>query len=199
MPITARTFQRPPPVPVETRVPFAFVHINKCGGSSVEIALGLPKAHLTAAQMRERLGPEDWDNRFTFAIVRNPFDRAVSIYYYRVRTDQAGLADRHLNVNDWVAAIWRDGDPAYLGDPFLTAPAVDWVTDRGVEIVDHIARLETLDRDWPAICDRLGIDKPLPVTNWNSRPPYADVLSAGSRAILEQAFAPDLERFGYAF
>ena len=39
---TARAEERPPAVPVETAEPFTFVHINKCGGTAVELALGLP-------------------------------------------------------------------------------------------------------------------------------------------------------------
>lgn len=199
MPITAKTYARPEPVPVATKVPFAFVHVNKCGGSSIEIALGVPKAHLPAWRMREILGPEEWARRFTFGVVRNPFDRAVSIYYYRVRVDHSGLSDRALNVNQWIMAVWGDRDPQYLDEPLLLAPCYDWVMDDQEQIVDYVAKIETLATDWPVICDRLGIDVPLQMTNWNRRPPYRSVLTDESRAILEDAFADDLKQFGYCY
>lgn len=197
---TAKTFARPPADPVSTRVPFSFVHINKCGGSSVEIALGVQKAHRTATSMRDELGHDAWAERFTFAVVRNPFERAVSIYYYRVRTDQGRMGDRHINVNAWIQKVWVDEDPAYRdGSPILFAPAFDWVSEAGHLIVSKIARLESLSDDWVDIAKTLGVAPALHLTNWNMHPPYRELLSAEARAILEGAFQSDLEHFGYEF
>ncbi|MEM9139560.1 MAG: sulfotransferase family 2 domain-containing protein [Pseudomonadota bacterium] len=197
---SAKTYARPVAIPVETRVPFSFVHINKCGGSSIEIALGIGKAHRTAASMRAEIGAEAWAERFTFAVVRNPFARAVSVYFYRVRTDQRGLGDRHLNVNAWVEKVWGEKDPAYGEDAsILTAPSYDWVSDGTGLIVDRIARLETLAEDWRPIAETLGVNPVMARTNWNMHPPYRDLLAPSARAVLEQAFARDLEHFDYAF
>ena len=61
---------------------FTFVHIQKTGGTSIRVALGLPKVppgkHWSAARHRAALGREEWERRFTFAFVRNPWDRLVS-------------------------------------------------------------------------------------------------------------------------
>lgn len=198
--VFARTRSRPPADPVATRVPFAFVHINKCAGSSVEIALGIPKVHTTALALRERLGAEEWARRFTFSIVRNPFDRVVSIYFFRMRTDQNGLADRHLSFNRWVARVWGEQDPAYIGAPELVMPALGWLTDeQGEVMVDRIARIETLDKEWSEIARVLGIDPALPFTNASLRPPYRSLFSAEARALVEDAFRADLDHFGYDY
>lgn len=194
---TAKTYPRPKAVPVQTKVPFSFVHINKCGGSSIEIALGIAKRHAPARVMREQIGRDAWAKRYTFAVVRNPFQRAVSIYFYRVRTDQGGLGDRHLNVNQWIERVWGARDPAYTGEAILIEPAWDWVSDKGVRIVDEIARLETIDRDWPRIADRLGVAPTLARTNWNAHPTYRDLLLPGARRVIEEAFAADFREFGY--
>ncbi len=193
------TVHRPPAIPVETRVPFAFVHINKCVGSSIEIALGIPKDHQPARAMRDAYGAEDWAQRFTFSIVRNPFERVTSIYYYRVRTDMTGLMDRHLNINQWIDKVWGTGDPTYLDDALLLGPAEDWLCEDGALLVDHVGRVETLDKDWGLISEKLGVDIALPVANVNAHPPYRDVLSGTARALIERAFAADLERFDYSW
>ena len=39
---------------------FAFIHINKCGGTSIEAALNLPKTHDTAQQRRDKIGRDHW-------------------------------------------------------------------------------------------------------------------------------------------
>ncbi len=197
--MTAHAQPWPDVRPVETRVPFAFIHVNKCGGSSIAIALGLKKSHLTAAQHRHRIGQDAWAEAFTFATVRNPFDRIASIYYYRVRTDQHGLADRHLNFNQWVGRTFGEQDPAYWDSSVFLAPAARWVCDDDRLIIDQIVKLEEIRTGWPAICRALGIAVDLKITNRNSHPPHGAIFNAASRQIVEKIFAEDLDRFGYSF
>lgn len=197
---TAKIQPRPKTVPVATRVPFSFVHINKCGGSSVEIALGIEKLHATARELRDAIGAEDWAQRFTFSLVRNPFDRVVSIYYYRVRGG-GGLEDRHINVNEWVERAWGARDPRYFNHPHLMGPQVGWLyedeTGGGERLVDFVGRLEEIDAAWSEITTRLGVQAALAKYNGNLHPSYRAVLSTRSRRILEQAFAADCAAFGY--
>lgn len=82
---------------------FAFVHIQKTGGASVEamlmaaspdVAYHNPR-HMDAHQARKVVG--DWDRLFRFAFVRNPWDRLVSWYAMidRARRFEAGeLAEK---------------------------------------------------------------------------------------------------------
>lgn len=196
---TARAEERPPAVPVKTKEPFTFVHINKCGGTAVELALGLPKNHLTASTLRDEMGADAWNMRFTFSVVRNPFDRVVSIYFYRVRTGQSGLGDRHLNINQWIEKVWGEQDPAYFEAAALIAPCFAWLSDGEDLIVDEVLKLEHLDQDWDRVTGRLGIETRPGRVNANSHPAYQDLLSPASRRTVEEAFAQDLDRFDYHY
>lgn len=196
---TARAEERPPAIPVETKEPFAFVHINKCGGTAVELALGLPKNHMTAVAMREQMGAEAWAARYTFSVVRNPFERVVSIYFYRVRTGQSGLGDRHLNINQWIERVWVEKDPAYFEAPALIAPCFDWLSDGDDLIVDDVLKLEQLDQDWDRVADRLGIEIRPGHVNANNHPRYQDLLTSVSRKTVEKVFARDMDQFGYRY
>ena len=197
--ITASTQARPPLDPIQTDQPFQFIHINKCGGSSIEIALGLTKTHDTAAERRAVIGRDAWDAAYTFATVRNPFDRVASIYYYRVRTDQHGLGDRHLGFNAWVRRTFAERHPDYWDGSALLKPAADWISADGEAIVEHVARLEDIAVEWPAICRRLGVERNLKVTNQNSHPAHGRIFDADARRIIAEVFAEDLDRFGYTF
>ena len=178
---------------------FVFIHINKCGGTSVERALGLPKIHDTAMQRRDRIGAARWTEMATFSIVRHPYDKVASHYRYRVETNQTDLATRRIDLNDWVRRAYGDRDPAFYDKPLMFAPCLDWLTDEtGRIMVDYVARLETIAADWPKIQALIGTSAVLPHANATQRADRAaDALDQTSRAILARHFAADFEAFGY--
>jgi chondroitin 4-sulfotransferase 11 len=177
---------------------YVFIHINKCGGTSVEKALGIPvKIHDIARHRRLKLGRRRWREAFTFALVRHPYDRVVSLHKFRIRTNQTGLGDRPLELNAWVRAAFGSKDPAYYDKPHFFAPCFDWVSDRdGQIIVDHIAKLEAIEEEWPALRARLGAAADLPMRNATPGP-GRDSLDAESRRIIQRHFRRDFEAFGY--
>ena len=63
-----------------------FIHIPRTGGTSIEksfgLTLGNEEKHLSAAELREKAGPEKWAQSFVFSFVRNPWDRIISLYHH---------------------------------------------------------------------------------------------------------------------
>lgn len=185
---------------------YVFIHINKCGGTSVEAALGIPvKIHDTARLRRIKIGRRRWDKAFTFALVRHPYSRMISFHKYRSRYNQTGLRDRPLALNDWIRAVFRDRDPAYRDDPRMFASCFDWVSDGEAVIVKHVAKLEEIEVEWPILQARLGTDAALPLRNTSATGEKASPEGRGSwsaldpeaRRLLETNFARDFEVFGY--
>ena len=66
---------------------------------------------------------------FTFAVVRNPWDRLVSIYCYRVETGQQGLDEGAPPFTEWARRVLVERDPTLYDGPKMFAPQVEWIAD----------------------------------------------------------------------
>jgi hypothetical protein len=177
-----------------------FVHINKTGGSSIEVALELPMEHKTAQQKIKEVGWDAWRSAFTFSVVRNPWDKVVSHYCFRVATNQTGLGDGHLSFGDWVRKCYHDQHPRYFDKPMMFMPQLDWLTDQdGQVLVDFIARYERLSADMELVQERIGRQFVLGHYNKTLRQPYRNYYDDDTRSVVQDWFARDIEAFGYAF
>lgn len=180
--------------------PFAFVHVNKTGGSSIERALDIRFQHKTAQELRLILGEERWRQKFSFTFVRNPWDRTVSHYSFRVDTNQTDLGSNTIPFDEWVARVFRDRDPFYLDKPKMFIPQIEWLIDTKGEIdVDFVGRFEQLQSDFDEICRRIGRSASLPHAKRSNRDHYRAYYNEVTTRIVGEYFTADIEQFGYTF
>lgn len=181
--------------------PFSFVHINKTGGTSVEKALGLRFNHQTVQEKIDYMGAAKWADKFTFAFVRNPWDRAVSHYHYRVKTNKSGLADKHLDFKAWVVEAFLNRNTDYCTPEKMFMPQRRWLVNRHGEIaVSFVGRFERLNEDFEKICLEIGRPEiTLPHLKASSRRDYREYYDSETIDIVAETFAEDIEAFGYRF
>ena len=129
--VAPRTAKDDSPVRIGPNGTFVFIHINKNAGTSIGHAIGLPKKqHLTVQEVIEIVGRAQWERAFRFSIVRNPWDKVVSHYNHRVKTNQTGLNDNPLPFKQWVAATYGPAkDARYYDQPKMFQPQVEWLKD----------------------------------------------------------------------
>ena len=177
------------------------VHIVKTGGTSVRRALGLgEKVHRTVGEIRAVLPDDEWEAAYKFAFVRNPFDKVVSQYLYRVRKNRTHLRSRPMSFPDWVRLTLAERDPRYrdVERPFL--PQTEWLDDgSGGIAVDFVGRFERLEEDFAILARELGVEADLPWLNASERGPYRDYYTPEATEIVREAFSSDLAEFGYEF
>jgi len=180
---------------------FILIHINKTGGSSIEKALGLPQQlHLTALELREKLGDKRWNKRFKFAFVRNPWDKVVSHYYYRYRRNAQGIKEDNINFKQWVKLTYGEKNPKYYNIPKMFAPQMDWITnEKGEVIIDFIGRFENLNEDFQKVCGIIGKKRELPHLRKSNHKPYQYYYDDETRELIEKIFKKDIDAFGYKF
>ena len=157
-----------------------FVHIPKCGGTSIEDAVWPPHnrrietdlwmgqdendnnkyqpdglQHLTASQIREEVGPDVFRSYFKFAFVRNPYDKAVSQYEYmkRKRVTLRGRIgmEKDASFAEYLRII-QDYDHPHWAPQHRFLFAGD-----GEVLVDFIGRFERFEEDAHRVFDALGL------------------------------------------
>ena len=193
---------KPSPLRPGAGTPFIFLHINKTAGTSVGRAIGLTvKQHLTAREIIARIGSERWRSAWKFTFVRNPWDRAVSLYEYRRGKDRTGIASLDLSFSEWVERVFSDDPDLELhNNPKSFQSQCEWLKDdEGAIDIDFTGRFESIAADFEQIASRIAPGARLPHLNASKRRDYRAYYDAGSRDRVGRWFAEDIERFGYRF
>jgi len=182
-------------------VDFIFIHINKTAGTSLYRTLGIPwKRHLTSQEVIDIVGQEKWQKAFKFAFVRNPWDKVVSQYKYRIKTNQNRMKENEIDFNNWVIKAYKEKDLRYFDLPKLFAPQAEWLKNNEGKIdMDFIGRFENLHNDFEKVSKELKLQKELPHLNKTNHKPYQDYYNKDSINIIENHYKEDIEMFGYKF
>jgi hypothetical protein len=205
---------------------FLFIHVPKTGGNSVSTALqtytdiqfvaaNSPKGfgvnenfwpidpvygsikHFSVEQWSTLLG-ESISDYFLFGTVRNPFDRAISTYFFMKQAmiqnrvpwleDHSDEARERFSKSEFHNFL-VSGVPTQLS--FLKSNA-------GLNI--HLMRYERLVEDFVAVSRKLGLNQAsLPVINASRRPPSTRLLAADTQKLLIDVYQEDFRSFGYGY
>lgn len=147
------------------------------------------------------IGADLWNECFTFAFVRNPWDRLVSGWQFTRQKGKHTLSFAEF-VKD-LPSLDISQEPDALERAISThwhaMPQSDHLVVDGVVAVDFIGHVETLDEDWRAISARIGCDGAIPRANTSDRGEYRGYYSDDLRAIVDERFQVDATTFGYTF
>ena len=201
---------------------FIFVHIPKTAGMSVRHALtpycngaqrkGLRRLvanlpiqedpekvafplHVTARWARRKLPSPVFDGYLKFAITRNPYDRAMSYVEFLRQTPRLRRHAQYCKAS-FLEAL------DMLGQRRRKETQADMVVGHdGQLLIDRVLRLETLDADFAALRDELGLPASvtLPWHNATDHGRYLDYYEhdAAAREKVAELFADDFRVFGY--
>lgn len=186
-----------------------YVHVPKTGGCSVKtVPWVVPFAHQTATRISSQLAPERWMTTTTFSVVRNPWDRVVSLYsffrqlspdhrwYYGANVFVAERLKSFSTFDEFVLSL--PGSP--LLDALHFRPQTEFVCDvDGRLAVDHLLRSETLNADFERLCEAVGNDwVSLPHCNASSHPPFDTLYTQDAVPIVAEIYSDDVETLGYS-
>lgn len=170
--------------------------------------------HITADELKTIFDQRGWDwfAYQRFCVVRNPYDRAVSLFRHRTEKDAAGHARPNL-FSSMMNVLYKK-TPRRLAFPlFVCAIRSDagvskslraFICDRqGHPLVDDVLQFECLSEDLPGYLQTLGIEvqgeQLLRLNVSRDRAAYAGWYTPFTRKLIERKYNYELERFGYRF
>ena len=141
--------------------------------------------HMSAASVKRRVGRKVWNEYYKFCVERDPFDKAISLYYWRTRD----LVPRPSFLE-----FLRGVDDRSLSNFHI-------YSIKGSLVMDEIVRYESLNSGLKLVTDRLGMN-PLVLSNAKSsyRQEDGDVLmSPEAVRIIGRVCRREIELFDYTW
>lgn len=186
-----------------------FVHIPKTGGMSVSQVLygeAIPR-HASVAQMKEAIGPYRFRKYFSFAFVRNPYSRLVSVYTFIKKGGFSGVpspwAQEMLDqcptfssfVMDWLNVERMSFKVVFRPQTYFVCEPHQPHTPA----VDFIGRFEMIEQDWRHVANLTGSNDVLPQNNVSGRGrPWQEFYTESARQKVASLYADDFDVFGYS-
>ena len=167
------------------------------------------RRHSPAKVLFEAIEPDIWHSAFKFTVIRNPYDRAVSMYLYLQKiSTNPGMAiqdDPHTlwakevmlgcsSFKDFIVLSRTDASlynylKATTQSKFINKPNFT------------CARFENLEIDFKTkICNGIGIDYDIPLPMYNAsigRLRWEDVVCSYTISIINRIYKQDFKKFNY--
>lgn len=157
---------------------------------------------------------KQFNSYFKFSFVRNPWDRMVSYFEFMCKRahmhesihypDHVASYELYKRVSEMgFAEFLRQAqrEPKFcLGFGNFCGYERFFVDRRGNNQMNFIGKVENLQEDFNAVCDKIGIPRQeLIHTNKSRHKSYTKYYDDELRDIVAKAFAADIEHFGYEF
>lgn len=146
--------------------------------------------HMSAGEVRAALGDEIWNSYYKFCFERNPWDRVVSLYYWRCQQEPRPSISEFLD-SGVPKVLKRRGYGVYTIDDEVA--------------VDRVCRFENLEQELEQVCNqRLGLPEKLVLPRAKSgyrkdKRHYRELLDDEDRRKVAALFAREIALFGYEF
>jgi hypothetical protein len=146
------------------------------------------KNHTPAARIRSLVGDEIWRSYYKFAIERDPWDKAISLYYWRTRDEQP--RPPLLSFLQKVGARSLSNAHIYLIDGALG--------------VDRVIAYENLASQLEEIRQHLALPEPVTLpraksTHRTEKSHYSELIGDAERAVIDATCRREIDLLGYQF
>jgi len=164
--------------------------------ASQGIGMGLIPHHLPARMVQDQVGIELWDSLYTFAIVRNPFERSLSLFLFLQKNGKL----KGWTFGRYVDQVVQQGGFDYHGHYLSNCGYL--CNTEGDLLVTEVFQFEQRDEAMKVIASKTACPELLNTarkTYASGSHHYSHYYDASSRRKIENYYRDDIERFGYRF
>ena len=146
--------------------------------------------HMDARSIKKLIGKEIWNSYFKFCFERNPWDKVISYYYWRHKTEPRPTISEFI----------KSGRAHILS----ASGGFDAYSIKGKIAVDRVCAYENLGDEMQQLSERLGLPGIPRLPNAKGahrkdRRHYRDSLSDEDRMDIAKIFAREIAYFDYRF
>lgn len=124
---------------------------------------------------------EDIEGYFKFGVIRNPWDRAISYYFWK--------GHKSFNKRKFMNDLFQRSCADYF-----------YVEKYKDHKLDYVIRFENLQEGFNTVCDRIGIpQQQLPFANKSKHKHYTEYYDEETKQIVAKKYARDIDYFEYKF
>ena len=185
--------------------PCVFIHIPKCAGSSIKVMLQdlnlLSDIHSKLKDDIQILKNKEIDPRiyFIFTVLRNPWDRMVSYYFFyrdiAERNEEITKKAKKFDFKDWVSYIYEN--PKSFS--FIDDNCLDYLTYKNKVMVDFTINFHNLSEDIDYLKNILHLKLPTLHVNSSKHDFYKDYYSEKEVEIISKIYKKDIDYFNFDF
>ena len=163
-----------------------FIHIPKTAGISISTWLS---SYFNIINFGYHYSTNTIKNTYeTFAVVRNPWDRIVSLWSFVKETNLSNIPNfdefvKNLNLYKFNESTWFT----------FATPQKYWIQNG----VTYLLKFETLEEDFKIIQNRLQCYEPLPIINTSKHEDYHKYYTQETWNIINKLFEEDIITFNY--
>jgi len=187
-----------------------FIHVPKAAGKSVsKVLLGAPNGtgHNKLYCYERSLGK--FNSYKKIAVVRNPWDRLVSAFYYikqfDMKSNDRKFFDEYIGqsttFNEFVMKLSDDNYAELILKWEHFTLQVDFIKDSRGEIrLDYLAKLETLDDDFIKLKRLINVNaSPLKKMNTSTHSYYKENYDEEMIEIVRHVYREDIDSLNYCY
>lgn len=150
--------------------------------------------HGSAKDVIAKLGKDRFDDYFTFAFVRNPFDFLVSLYFYIRQAKSHRFHSRVTQMEFSEFLHWYISQNPDRQTDFIT-------DEKGDVVIDFVGRFESIEADVKHVCDILSIPfSQLPHKNLSrerKKKDFMEYYNESDKSLVKEYFHDDFDLLEY--
>jgi hypothetical protein len=145
--------------------------------------------HIPAAEIKDYVGDNVWNTYYKFCFERNPWDRLISLYYYKNRSEPRPTISEFL----------ESGIPN-----ILKRRGFQCYTINGEVVVDKVCLFENLKEEIESIRVHLGLPERIKLPRAKSsfrkdKQSYREILGEDEIDKIRELFRDEIALFGYVY